>query len=174
MADEGDLAPVPAKPEDEEILQSLPEEMKEAIEQLPEEQRKSLLVALEWERRTSYSGPIPPAEMLIAYGQAYDGCAKDIVDMAIRDQAHAHEMNTTIIRANIENDRERSRIGAGLIGIFMVGSFLLVLLGAPGAQILGGGGVVTSVLSLIGLYAKSERDKARLEQKSNQQEPPSN
>ena len=41
-----------------------------------------------------HSGPLPPASELVAHEQACEGAARDILNMAKSDQAHAHRMDT--------------------------------------------------------------------------------
>lgn len=95
-------------------------------------------------------------ELVREYNDAYDGCAKDIVDMAKKDQAHTHSMITATVNANISSDRERGRIAAGLIALLFVGCFALIL---AGNQEIGAGGLIVSFSTLIGLYVRSEHNR---------------
>lgn len=129
----------------------LPDKVEEIIEELPEDKRIAIREAFYMEM---FRGPLPPPDMLAAYEEAHPGCAREILDMAKVDQRHAHTTITTIINANISIDRESSRVAAGLIAIFIIGSFVLVL---TGHEAFGGVGLASSMATLIGMYIRTER-----------------
>lgn len=45
----------------------------------------------------AYSGPLPPSEELVKYNQAYDGCARDIVEMAKLQQQSRINLETKMV-----------------------------------------------------------------------------
>ena len=66
-------------------------------------QRASIISA---SQQISYSGPLPPARELQAYEAACPGLARQIADMAIREQTHRHELEKKEHQADIENVRQ--------------------------------------------------------------------
>lgn len=133
---------------------------------LPEQQdatgtttSRELRVALE---ARSFSGPLPPPELLAQYNQVLPGAAERIFAMAEAQQSHRHSMEKTIVAANIA----AQKLGA-LLGFFLVlivascGVYLI----ASGKPVGGLAAIVTALSSLVAvfIYGKLEqrRDLAR-------------
>lgn len=52
-------------------------------------------------RSEEFKGPIPHPQILRQYEELQSGLANVIVDMAIKEQAHRHEMDTTIVQSEV-------------------------------------------------------------------------
>src|SRR5690606_8868451 len=48
-----------------------------------------------------HSGPLPPADTYARYEEIYPGAAKEIMDMAVRAQLHAHDIERKIVSGEI-------------------------------------------------------------------------
>lgn len=68
-----------------------------------------------------FSGPIPPPDMLKAYGEILPDAPVRIIDMAEKEQAHRHLMDETIARI-ASGGRVRGQIIGGLIALASLGS----------------------------------------------------
>ena len=105
---------------------------------------------------TSFSGPLPPPEILAKYDAVVPGCADRIVAMAERNQKHRHEMEAVVLPAGIKSERRGQFIGALLY---------LASLGLGGWCIYTGSPItgVTALLgvngSFVALYIKSRSSK---------------
>jgi uncharacterized membrane protein len=87
-------------------------------------------------RHTSFSGPIPPPQILKEYAEIYPDGAKVIVDMALREQAARHEHYASIDRANHRAiDHENKNANYRLVGL-VLGAFIVLCIVGIGAYAL--------------------------------------
>ncbi len=113
----------------------------------------------------TYSGPIPPPEMLDHFERVFPGLAKQIVDMAERQLAmverqmdHRHGLEKRVVGSNT------SQSWVGLIFAFilgmtgLVGSLYLIYIGRE----LGGGATFLGSLgALIGLFFYGRKSQSK-------------
>ena len=69
-----------------------------------------------------FSGPLPPPEVLAAYEKVFPGCAKSIVEMAQKEQAHRHEQDS----GDLTLAKRGQLIGGGLALVAVLGAIYLV------------------------------------------------
>ncbi|MGI8637923.1 MAG: DUF2335 domain-containing protein [Segetibacter sp.] len=85
-------------------------------------------------QQISYSGPLPPAHELQGYEAACSGLAREIADMAIRQQAHRHalennaqQQDAETVRQVIQNEHNEKKTGQFLaFGVVSLSPSLLV------------------------------------------------
>jgi uncharacterized membrane protein len=93
---------------------------------------------------TLHAGPLPPPEVLEAYGRIVPNGAERIMAMAERQASHRQELERAVILANIR--RANWGLGAGLI-------VALAFLGASYSLIMAGHTVEGTVLGTVDLVA---------------------
>lgn len=77
------------------------------------------------QRQTMYSGPLPHAEEFNAYDEP---TRRTILQMAVDDQKHTHEMQKTGLNGAIEKDKRGQRYGlaialSGLLAATVIAPF---------------------------------------------------
>jgi uncharacterized membrane protein len=83
-------------------------------------ERASVRVVHEFASRY-HSGPLPPADVFSEYEAICPGAAREILDMAVREQAHSHSMDRDALRSEVQY-RKLSIIAASLIVVSMIGA----------------------------------------------------
>lgn len=110
----------------------------------------------------SFSGPLPPPEVLENYDKVYPGAAKIIIEMAQKQSSHRQELEKSVITSDIKNSRLGLYFGfiIGLVGI-VAGAIII----STGQAIAGGFLSTISIGSLVGtfVYGSQGRKKERTE-----------
>jgi uncharacterized membrane protein len=110
----------------------------------------------------SYSGPIPPPELLRQYNEIIPGLAERIVGQAERQTNHRIELEKTVINSDIKRSWAGLIIG-GMLAFFVTGAgALLVHNGHDGAGAWITGGGLASVVGVF-VYGTQQRRKERTE-----------
>jgi len=108
----------------------------------------------------SFSGPLPPPQVLAEYERVVPGAAAKILDMAMSQSEHRKSLETKVINSNIGN----SKLGLWF-GLFIgvVGIIAGTILGLHDKQIAGGVIGGGSLVSLVGvfIYGSQQRQKER-------------
>ncbi|MBE0472519.1 MAG: DUF2335 domain-containing protein, partial [Methyloprofundus sp.] len=81
----------------------------------------------------SFSGPIPPPEQLAKYPE---DARKLILDMAQKEQDHAHSMNQTALTGAIKKDRVGQYIGGTIAIVGLVAAAWIAQYSAVAAGII--------------------------------------
>ena len=123
------------------------------------------LVAVQIARGSSFSGPLPPPEVLEGYERVQVGLAARIMEMAEREQGHQHEIaRQQIALAERESSEAmtRSKIGLYLGAVvaiaFVAAAAAIAFFGHPyPAMVLG----LTSVASIAGVFVYGAREQQR-------------
>lgn len=68
----------------------------------------------------AYSGPLPPPEELVKYNQAYDGCARDIVEMAKLQQQARITLETKVVDQACRSSTLGSIFGFAIFALIAV------------------------------------------------------
>lgn len=112
------------------------------------------------ERTVSFSGPLPPPEVLEKYNKIVPGAAERIIKMAEQQSAHRRSLETQVINSDIKNSK---------LGLFF--GFIIGLAGIIGAiitsvyasQLVGGALGISSLAALVGvfIYGSQLRKKER-------------
>lgn len=101
----------------------------QVAEEIPKHPRLLRAIVQEVKTELHYSGPLPPPDMLVAYNDAFDGCAQQIVGMADRQSRHRQEMEKTDLTASIKLVSRGQNIAAVFGMIALVGGIGLLALG---------------------------------------------
>lgn len=126
-----------------------------------EAEKKSILAI-----RESFSGPLPPPEILAQYKEISPDLIKQIEVMAAKEQEHRHGIEDKTVNAGIEDLKEgriierHGQIFAFLIGtIAIISGTIIALCGYQiAASIIGGGGILGLVSAFIMGRAMKEND----------------
>ncbi|MGP9764557.1 hypothetical protein ACT3UM_02365 [Halomonas sp. AOP13-D3-9] len=94
-------------------------------------------------RQTSFSGPLPHPDIL---NQFDDETRRTIVQMAVDDQKHVHEMNKTGLSGSILKDRRGQLCGVTIAVVGLIAAVLIAPYSAFAAGIIG-------TLDLFGMVA---------------------
>lgn len=65
---------------------------------IQKEDKKKITGIMQQEK---FEGPIPHPKILQQYEKVYPGSAKTIIDMAVKEQEHRHEMDKTIVQSEV-------------------------------------------------------------------------
>lgn len=75
----------------------------------------------------SFSGPLPPPSVLEGYEKTLPGAADRIITMAETQLAHRHDMECTVIKSNVKNERTGMLLAFSLTMALMFFGFYLIL-----------------------------------------------
>lgn len=113
----------------------------------------------------SFTGPLPPPDVLTKYNDALPGAAERIVAMAERQSAHRQEIEKTVIGSNAFVQKVGPFLGF-IVAMTVVGGGLYLI--AHGQSLYGLSAVIAALASLAGvfIYGKATQkrdleDKAR-------------
>jgi uncharacterized membrane protein len=107
----------------------------------------------------TYSGPVPPPELLAAYDEIVPGSAEKIINQFVAQGNHRMALEDTVIRGDQRRANWGLAAGFVLAMVTVVGSLYLAYLGK---EFIGIGGLLISLGSLVGLFVagtKSRRDE---------------
>lgn len=108
------------------------------------------------QKTETFSGPLPPPDVLARYDQIKPGFAERIVAMAERQSAHRQELETKVLRyAAIEG--RIGQIFALVIAVFALGT--AAYLGVNGATAVGSVIGGTTVVGLVAAFVVGRRKK---------------
>ena len=126
----------------------------------PPQSRNGQLQALATARAESFSGPLPPPQILEKYNQIVPGAADRIIAMAESQSKHRQELETKAIESDIKNSRLGLHYGL-IIGLATVagGAFCIYSGYEIGGTVLGGTGL-TGLVSVF-VYGSTQRRKER-------------
>lgn len=105
-------------------------------------------------RKEYYSGPLPPPKALADYNNIVDGAAERILIMAELEQKHRHQIESTALLGEINNDKRGQRFGFGIAITFGV---MALVLGLSGQQWLGGIIATVDLLALVTVFVLGRR-----------------
>ncbi len=112
-----------------------------------------------------YSGPIPPAEVLEKYNSAFEGGAKAVFDMAVREQIHRHQMDKDSVAYTFKCEQEQTELNRlGLYfgyGIATTGLIICLILGLYGQPWLAGAIGIADLSVLVGLFIRGSNSNVK-------------
>jgi len=73
----------------------------------------------------TFSGPLPPPDILDHYNQVVDEGANRIVEMAEKEQAHRHNLETTSVEGNIKSEKRGQNYALLICTLVILGGFIL-------------------------------------------------
>jgi uncharacterized membrane protein len=142
-------------------LPAIPEPLREALNQpgVPPELVQMTVAAF---ASSSYSGPLPPADQLLAYEKVLPGSADRLLRMAERQQEHRHELERMTVREATNRSWWGLRLGF-IITIAVIGVAAAAIF--TGRSLIGFGLVLADLAALAGVFAygRSEQRKERVE-----------
>jgi uncharacterized membrane protein len=125
------------------------------------------MIRTEVREAVSFSGPLPPPEVLRAYEEMLPGCATRIIEMAERQSAHRRELEQQMTGAAIQEMRSRfgearfGQICALLLALLFVGAGTFAILQGhevSGASIaVTGGGI--GIPAIIAAFMRGKAEK---------------
>src|SRR5437879_5097709 len=106
----------------------------------------------------SFSGPLPPPEILEKYNQAMPGLAERIISMAEQQARHRQELEKTVIKSNAFVQKVGPFLGFIVAMTAVAGGTLLVL---KGKDAYGLAAIIGALASLAGvfIYGKKKQRK---------------
>lgn len=112
--------------------------------------------------RTSWSGPLPPPEILDKFAGVFPGCAERIVEMAEKQADHRRQLEGRVVDGNVRSQARGQILGFILAALVFVGSFALIGMGkeATGISL-----IICDVVALLGvfMYGRVQQRRERVE-----------
>ncbi len=122
----------------------IPDEMEEVIKTLPKEKQEVLVAGIM--QIQSFSGPIPPPEIMQGYESVLPGSANRILTMAENQSAHRMEMEQSIVKRSL-NQKTFGLIMASVLAVAILG--MVVYFAILGLVWLAGVLATTSLLGVL-------------------------
>jgi uncharacterized membrane protein len=106
----------------------------------------------------SFSGPLPPPEVLAKYNQALPGAAERILAMAEAQSKHRQSVETNVVNSNVFVQKVGPFLGFIVAMTAVVGGIFLVLKGKDGYGL---AAIIGALASLAGvfIYGKHQQQK---------------
>ena len=103
----------------------------------------------------THRGPLPSAESFAAYEAVFPGAAKEILDMAVRQQVHSHACDTTTIRGELSYRNYGMLSAVCVVLSLVVGAVICAVYGQTSVAITLGG--TAGIATLAGAFIKGRR-----------------
>lgn len=106
----------------------------------------------------SFSGPLPPPQLLSQYNEVVPYGAERLMKMAEVQQTHRQDLEKTVVHGNVQSERRGQWMGL-FISIFVItaGTYLA----ATGKQITGGLLVGVDVVALASVFVYGKHSQRR-------------
>jgi uncharacterized membrane protein len=100
--------------------------------------------------------------MLKQFDEVFPGCAERIVSMAEKQSEHRRTLESTVIESNCRSQEHGQTWAGVLMGIALIGGFVLVAIGKPAEGVTA---IISAVVGVGGpfLYSKWQQSKERAE-----------
>lgn len=135
-------------PRDPDEVKKIEAELVQAGIQEPAAQRLAIKFV-----RKMHMGPLPPVEDFAGYEEACPGAAREILDMAVRQQKHAHEIEQKVVDA--ETFCRKSGVPAAIVVVLIIIA-AVVICAIAGHDAVAGGLAAISLTTLVALFLKSD------------------
>lgn len=126
----------------------------EKINKLPEKQQQAIIEQITVSKKMSYSGPVPPPDMLKEFNKYIPNGAERFMIMAEEQSRHRQEIDKKSISAAISIEKLGMILGFILFIILIGGAFALAYLGK---EIATGIFLAPSVVAVIGYFINTSR-----------------
>lgn len=104
----------------------------------------------------SFSGPLPPPQILQRYNDAYPGLANRIVKMAEHEQSHRHGIESSALTGSITAEKRGQNYALAICTLVVLASFGLIWQGHEvSGSILAGG--TLSALAYVFITGRKEK-----------------
>jgi len=130
--------------------------LNQSFEKQPAEPQPAQQQLVRTELRATYSGPIPPPEMLAAYERALPGSAERIIEMAESEQKHRHSLESADLNTRVTLVR-RGQTFAFILGF--TGTLGGILIALFDKSLAGFSVFFTSLATLAGIYFYGQKQK---------------
>ena len=147
--------------------QELPKEAAEMIDSLPEEERRAIINEIVRIEQRSYSGPLPPPQVLADYEKTLKGSADRILQMAEREQEARHSIDREIIGNAAKQHKRGQYMGCALVVVLAAMAFTLGLLGHDWLSVMVFTGAIVSVAAIFVLNKVPKNHKENENSKEN-------
>jgi uncharacterized membrane protein len=114
----------------------------------------------------SFSGPLPPPELLGRYNDVIPNGAERIMQMAEKQQEHRQGLEKTVITSNVASEKRGQYMGLFVaVAVIVLGFYLAFI----GRQIAGSVFVGADLASLAGVFVLGKRRQRQELAKKNEQ-----
>jgi len=127
----------------------------DAIKMAPNEQQK---IARSQVQAFSFSGPLPPPQLLSQYNDVVPNGAERLMKMAEVQQTHRHDLERTVVHGNVKAEHRGQWMGL-FISVFVIAAG--TYLAATGKQITGGLLVGVDVVALASVFVYGKHVQRR-------------
>ena len=124
----------------------------------PQNQKRPSHQQLQMTQSFSFSGPLPPPQLLKQYNDVVPNGAERLMAMAERQQNHRQELERTVIEGNVESESRGQWMGL-FISIAVIGAG--TYLAAIGRQITGGILVGVDVVALASVFVVGKQKQQK-------------
>lgn len=97
----------------------------------------------------SFSGPLPPPEILARYNAAFPEAAERIVKMAERQSEHRQNLEKLVVDSNSRAQARGQYLGFIIVMVAIVGGFALIW---NGKDTIGISSVIASLIGLVTVF----------------------
>jgi uncharacterized membrane protein len=97
----------------------------------------------------SFSGPLPPPELLAKYNDVVPNGAERIIKMAENQQAHRQDLESTVVHGNVQSEKRGQWMGLTISTLVLLAGFYLACIGK---QVAGSTIAVADLASLAGVF----------------------
>lgn len=112
----------------------------------------------------SYSGPLPPPEVLERYNEILPGAAERIISLAESQHHHRQELEKCVITSNVKAQKLGTVLGFIVSMTVVIGGMFLI---HEGKSTAGLATTLTALASLVGVFVWSKHEQQRdLQKKS--------
>lgn len=105
----------------------------------------------------SFSGPLPPPEILAKYNQVLPGSAERIMAMAEEQQRHREHLEKVVIESNAAVQKLGPILGFIVAMSAVIGGVVVILMGRSAAGLVT---ILASLGSLVGVFIYGKRSQA--------------
>jgi uncharacterized membrane protein len=102
----------------------------------------------------SFSGPLPPPELLARYNDVVPNGAERIIKMAENQQTHRQDLERTVVHGNVASEKRGQWMGLTIATLVLACGVFLVATGHP---ISGSTISIADVASLAGVFVYGKR-----------------
>lgn len=109
-------------------------------------------------RALTFSGPLPPPELLARYNDAVPNGAERLLAMAERQSAHRESLEAAVVTANIHSQKRGTWFGFIIAMTAILGGIYLVVIGKSSQGL---AAIISSLAALTGvfIYGKAKEGK---------------
>jgi uncharacterized membrane protein len=114
----------------------------------------------------SFSGPLPPPELLAKYNDVIPNGAERIMAMAEEQAHHRQALEKIVVGGNVQSETRGQWMGLVICLVVVLGGILLI---HEGRQLVGGGIVGADLVALVGVFVYGKKVQRQELQSKNQQ-----